>query len=637
MKTYKCYLHIVVITLLCFWTSCKEKPDKKEQASTKERAAKVKKLIGELGKKANYYINMRQPEKAQKILDSLAPTIRNIRSYQVDCNVIRMQAIIFGMQNKPDSALYYFQKALKIALEKDTTGRQIATSKYTIGKFYMDQNNYPAALTLVREAYEFRKKNDTANLSDNCYTLALLYKYMGNTKDRKPYLFEGFNRASNPRLKTILALEIADYYNAIDKTDSSIYMMKKYVLNDTTLASPYYLGARYEHLASFFMAKEDYRQAKAAIDKAFSYYRKGNDFSPTIYRNLSLVNFELKNYRISDQYADSFLKIAIAGKEPRHIIKAWQRKANASYALRNYKESSDAFKAAFEKLEIHSDSAYAEKARELEAKYSVKSRDEKIAALKKVNDAQKKIALLYKITIIATTLILLLLIAFGISFYRRKNLKQRLKHIEMEQRLLRIQMEPHFIFNTLSTLQSFIRLDEKEKSIRYLNQFSRLLRINLENSTTDFVPLAREVEALNNYLSLQAIRFEKQFRYTIHCPEEEEMENDLIPPMLIQPFVENAVQHGMQDINHQGHIAIEIRKEAGYFYCRIEDDGKGIENNAIGGKQSLSTHINQKRLEILNRKSGTTTHLSIINKADEGLGQGTLVTLHIPYVERPMV
>ncbi len=207
--------------------------------------------------------------------------------------------------------------------------------------------------------------------------------------------------------------------------------------------------------------------------------------------------------------------------------------------------------------------------------------------------------------------------------------------MELEQRLLRSQMDPHFIFNTLSVLQSLIRSNDNEKSVKYLNQFARLLRVSLENSREAFVPLGQEIEALENYLSLQAMRFEGVFEYRVERYEGLDEDEIMIPPMLIQPFVENAIQHGIQNLQEKGELLVRFSKDDGLIHCLIEDNGHGIRKTVSNntGKQSLSTHITRERLNILSRRTGRTANLEIHNKEEEGKGRGTIIKIAIPFIK----
>ncbi|WP_212004841.1 sensor histidine kinase [Chitinophaga sp. HK235] len=229
--------------------------------------------------------------------------------------------------------------------------------------------------------------------------------------------------------------------------------------------------------------------------------------------------------------------------------------------------------------------------------------------------------------------LIMFLLALGIFttllLIRQRRLVTAKMSLELEQRLLRSQMEPHFIFNTLSVLQSFIRRDEKDKSVRYLNKFSRMLRLTLENSRHSLVPLHRETEAIENYLSLQVVRFDNVFDYTIQDIPEEDSSDICIPPMLLQPFVENAIQHGMRNIAHHGHISITLELKEDILHCIIEDNGQGLQPVKKKEKHTLSGTIVRERLKMLSHQTGKTATLTITDKQTEGR-TGVRVTLMIP-------
>lgn len=200
--------------------------------------------------------------------------------------------------------------------------------------------------------------------------------------------------------------------------------------------------------------------------------------------------------------------------------------------------------------------------------------------------------------------------------------------IELEQRLLRTQMEPHFIFNTLNAMQSMVRNNENEKAILYLSSFARLLRTSLEHSRENYVPLTDEVEALRDYLDLQALRFEQKFDYELDLYEGYENDDLTIPPMLLQPFVENAILHGIRSIEHKGLVSVVVEKGDGVLRCTITDNGKGIVPEETGKKKSLAIRIAQERLEIAGRETGHPGSIRVHNNAG---APGTSVELLIPY------
>lgn len=263
--------------------------------------------------------------------------------------------------------------------------------------------------------------------------------------------------------------------------------------------------------------------------------------------------------------------------------------------------------------------------------YQLQAKDKSIHHLSQtVDDTQDRLQR-NRLLLVITALVALLAIAISVVLYfaqKQRKLRQEKEKIELQQRLLRTQMEPHFIFNTLSALQSFVRFDEKEKTLKYLSQFGLLLRSSLELSRESLVPLDEEIATLDNYLSLQQMRYEDGFDYSIEVQDEESDTGSVyIPPMLIQPFVENAIQHGLEPKQKKGRIRITFRIEGKMLQVSITDNGKGMAGLPGNTKhRSLSTTISKERLEILARESRQQAGMRIKSQ----VGAGTTVTLTIP-------
>lgn len=262
---------------------------------------------------------------------------------------------------------------------------------------------------------------------------------------------------------------------------------------------------------------------------------------------------------------------------------------------------------------------------EMATLYQLQVKDKSITSLSQTisTTTQKNKLLLYIIGLLVLLAASWILLLFFIQ--RQRKQRQEQEKTLLQQQLLRTQMEPHFIFNTLSALQSFIRFDQKEKSIKYLNQFSRLLRSSLELSRQNYVPLSEELEALENYLSLQQMRFEHSFLYEIAVPDTDPS-TILIPPMLIQPFVENAIIHGISNRDGNGRIVLEILPKGIQLLVKVTDNGKGMSaSKSTADHQSLSGTIAKERLEILARENKTSTHVEI-----SSTDNGTCVLLTLP-------
>jgi len=248
--------------------------------------------------------------------------------------------------------------------------------------------------------------------------------------------------------------------------------------------------------------------------------------------------------------------------------------------------------------------------------------------------------------------LLIALIAWYIIFLRLRNIRirhedeKRILEIEkqmfsLEQTALRLQMNPHFIFNSLNSIQSVVIAGDTDKAINYLAKFATLMRFILAHSQKPFVNLSDELKAMEIYLDVERLRFDNKFNYKIEIDpliDEEFLE---IPPMIIQPYIENAILHGLLNKESVGTLKIQLKlKDKEYIHCVVEDDGIGREKAAEIRLRAGLNHkskglvITQKRLEILNKSNEDELNVKIIDLKDEqGRPGGTRVEILIVYKE----
>jgi len=211
------------------------------------------------------------------------------------------------------------------------------------------------------------------------------------------------------------------------------------------------------------------------------------------------------------------------------------------------------------------------------------------------------------------------------------------KIAEVTQANLRQQMNPHFIFNTLNSIQYYMYQHDKLATNNYLTKFSSLMRKVLENSQHTSVPLNDELDALKLYLDLEIIRFKDKFTYEITIDEEIDTLLYKVPTMLIQPYVENSICHGLIPAENKGSIKIDLKLKDDYISCIIEDNGIGREaamikkNKSENNHNSLGTQIVASRLDLVNALYGTTLKTIYTDlKNKEGEPVGTRVEIQIP-------
>lgn len=227
--------------------------------------------------------------------------------------------------------------------------------------------------------------------------------------------------------------------------------------------------------------------------------------------------------------------------------------------------------------------------------------------------------------------------------YRKKQqlkseYEKKLANVEMSALLA--QMNPHFLFNSLNSIDSYIIRNESKKASEYLNNFARLMRLILQNSRSNYISLKDELEALDLYLQMESLRFKDKFSYSISVDENLDAGSIVIPPMLIQPYVENAIWHGLMHKSNgeSGKVELRVSKRGDELVCMIQDNGIGRKkaaemkaNKQSSHKRSMGMQITEDRIEIINKLYNMNAAVHIYDLENEkGESKGTKVELTIP-------
>lgn len=208
-----------------------------------------------------------------------------------------------------------------------------------------------------------------------------------------------------------------------------------------------------------------------------------------------------------------------------------------------------------------------------------------------------------------------------------------------ELKALRAQMNPHFVFNSLNSIQHYILNSKGEEAVRYLSKFAKLIRLILQNSEKAVVTINEDLESIILYLELEKMRFEDKFNYSITIHPGVNADYDEIPPMLIQPYLENAILHGINPKEGEGNIEIEIQIVNQFIKISIKDDGIGrVKSQSLQSLQPAARHkslgmkITKERVRILNSIHHSNLNVNIIDLYDENNNaKGTQVDLYVPY------
>lgn len=400
------------------------------------------------------------------------------------------------------------------------------------------------------------------------------------------------------------------------------------------------IARTYDNESQIYSLSGQYARALESSRVYFHYLEKTDRLNPVAYNNLA-TSF-MKNGE-----PDSAIFYYRKGLD--FFKKNEQFKVNPFY----YKGLSSAYKAKGDYLKAleMTDHAYeieidnirkieAVKMADLREKYETEKKDIQISELNTRNNLNRRAIRQQKWTLFSVSLVFAIAIAFLYNLYRQQNLKEKNKvlrvenqRLRIEQKLLQVQLNPHFIFNAVANLQSLIASKHNDEAARYLSHFSQLLRSTLEQSRKDFITISDEMESLQHYMGLQQMRYPGLFQYQIHTNKYEGWDQVFIPPMLVQPFVENAIEHGFRNINYTGilEITFEIKKEQ--VHITVEDNGCGlIEKQPVNGKrQSLAQVILKERLDILAKTMQQDAFYNVINKKND-MQHGVRVEIAIPVI-----
>jgi len=367
--------------------------------------------------------------------------------------------------------------------------------------------------------------------------------------------------------------------------------------------------------------KKDFIKALDFINEALLLCRAGehNSQLATLYGDKGNALMNLGNYKEARRYADSFLHYCTQDAFPPMIANAW----NLLYEVENKAGNFQAAMYAQQQESKIRDSITTEErtkaVTELEKKYNQSQNEKTIKEL-----AQQK--QIYGLLAIAG-LLALILVGF---ILRQQHLKHKQTILETEQRLNRARMNPHFFFNALSTLQSIALSDNDGKALAgNLSKFYHIMRETLESTYKDYVTIEQETQFLNEYLELQKIRFPEKFTYSVHSAEDVETEELLVPSMILQPFVENSIEHGFSGITYPGHVSVFFSVKDEQLLITITDNGKGLLKTGKDNNEHISraSQIIRDRIYLLNIKLKSKAGFSIENNP---AGVGVMAKIILP-------
>ena len=346
---------------------------------------------------------------------------------------------------------------------------------------------------------------------------------------------------------------------------------------------------------------------------------------------LARAYFKKKDYINATNAAKKSYEMAVVSGQKKSQMKALELLATISKSQNDLASALNYNERTLELYKEINDEDRIDKIEELKTRYESERKDQELATLRQQYQINELENSQQRILFISSISLLVLLLLLGVLFYQHDKSKTERKQLFLERNLLRAQMNPHFIFNALASIQGFITRNDRKEAASYLAKFGELTRDILEASRMEFIPLSKELGMIRNYVVLEQARFSKSLDLNIELDGFSDSEELLVPPMMIQPFLENAIKHGFKG-RDSGKLDVLISKQKDSLHLSVKDNGIGMDEILVETKSSLAIGITKERLNHL-RKYAKNLSLHIDNVKDEsGAILGVEVKFDLPVV-----
>jgi tetratricopeptide (TPR) repeat protein len=549
-----------------------------------------------------------------------------------------------------ETAIPYYQSVSDTMLE--------SRAYRMIGNTYAAQGYFLKAFEYAQKAYSVGiKRGDVFGNLNTPELKGNLFLILEDTIKALSLFREGAEYARSSGLESAFLLKMADICFIEKSYDSSFWFRERYAeLVKLKCLDPAIVKTNLmrndARLSQQYLRMGKYDDAIRLAREPLLFYKENDhfDFLTVLVTLASAYDGKLDNEHVM-RYAREILDVA--GRTGRRqfmrdgywlLWRAYEREKNINLAHRyhlKYAELKDVIDGDQHKQKIAA-SEWIERDRQLEAEIDLLNKENELK-----QEQLSKEQLLKRI-LIGSFLILVLMSVIG---YRNLSLRKRNEKLlsekkqaalqqqatELEMQALRAQMNPHFIFNSLNSISHFILHHDHHQAADYLAKFSKLIRLILQNSVHPFISLEQELESLNLFLELEAVRFGQRFNYRLSVEDGVDKSFVKVPPSILQPYVENSVWHGLMHKEEGGTIAIEVFFEGPTLYYKITDDGIGRGGSqsfkdSSSTHQSMGTRLTEHRINLLHYRNQPGSNVTVKDLVNgDGTPAGTEVLLNVPY------
>ena len=632
-------------------------------------------------------------EEYYKTILECQPFLNRLNTDEIRFKLFRHLGVYHSGMQEHETARFYFRNCIRMAKRKRNNKRLSESYSFLALDFMYANNKDSATIYVDRAIKTARRSKNKTELAKAFNTQARIYDFFGQIElsvaknlialelveeTHNVYLLSKYSRETGKAQELILNFDDAEFYfNQSLTYAEQIHDKRQVALALTSLASVQLrrgsytnairnasnslqyltelndlngLGETHNILGEIYKAQGKYIDAASHLNQALVYYESAGNREEiaAVYHNVGTVFKAQKKYQNALNYLNRSIEIREQFGAKNQIYHTYRIIADVYKDIHNDTKSREYLELYLNYVDSNTILQSATKIAELSESYRSEQRErlinaqadslkrqqqEKTLTATKLENSQLRNN--FQMYIIVAFLIIIVLAGI-ILFYRwnQTKIKQQQKEAEMSQTLLRTQMNPHFVFNAMSVIQSYIFENDTVNSSKFLVNFSRLMRLILENSPKKYIPIETEIEILEKYLGMQKLRFQERFEFDIHADEELYDEHAIIPPMITQPFIENAIEHGQLHTIDGGFIHVTFKKKNNMLVISIIDNGVGRKHSSKNKKssahKSMAIDITSKRIANLNTKFNTDGSL-FVEDYDKDLETGTKVLISLPY------
>ncbi|WP_239985596.1 MULTISPECIES: tetratricopeptide repeat protein [Arenibacter] len=521
---------------------------------------------------------------------------------------LNMLGVVYRRSDAIKIALDYNQEALELAQTEENPSdglkRSINVSLNSIGNLYLTLKQYDIAIAQFKKSMELEKELDNKlGLAINYQNIGECLEYKGELEEALHYYRTSLdynNEINSDKGRIICKNSIAQVYIKQNKLDEAIEILEPNLLAAETLGDKSIITA--------------------------------------ININMGWALMELKQYDEAQKFLTSGLEMSKKKHLPSSIAQAYTFLSKLFTYKADYKNALEYYQLAEKFNEEINSEVNRRYITDLIIKYETEKKSNQIEALARENEFINLRLRKKTNTLIIGALGMALLTFILYILYRQKELKNEKQILTLEQSMLRSQMNPHFLFNSLNSIKLYIINNEKKNAVHYLNKFSKLVRKILESSSLKEISLADELETIDLYMNIENIRFSNEINFKVRVEEPIDEHTVKIPSLILQPFLENALWHGLSSKEGEKNILLHVsRANDKFIQISITDNGVGreaserIKESKILKRKSIGIDITKERLANFSKDFENSFQVEIIDLYDVNkVALGTKVVLHIP-------